>query len=100
MLVVNWIIAGAIVGFITARFMRVGTGMWLGIAIIRGILGGLLGGWIMHAFGTAAGGGAVSSTWVALLGGFVLTVLLGVRDRIGGLAAAGAHDSGASGHSF
>lgn len=86
MIVIAWIIAGAIAGWVTARFMRAG-GQGPAMEIVSGIIGGLLGGLIMRALGTAPGAGIVSSTWVALLGGFVLTVLLRVRGRIAAFAA-------------
>ncbi len=86
MVVIAWILAGAIAGWVTARVMRAG-GQRPGMEIVSGIIGGLLGGLIMRSLGTAPGAGIVSSTWVALLGGFVLTVLLRVRGRIAGFAA-------------
>lgn len=81
MLILAWIIAGIVAGWVTARLMK-GGGQRARMELVSGMIGGLLGGWIMRSFGTAPGAGMVSSTWIALLGGFVLTVLLRVRGRI------------------
>ncbi|MGH9413831.1 MAG: hypothetical protein ACRD0Y_08830 [Terriglobales bacterium] len=87
MAVIAWIIAGAVAGWVTARFMRAG-GQPPAMEFVSGIIGGVLGGLVMRFLGTAPGAGMVPSTWVALLGGFVLTLLLRVRGRIAGFAAA------------
>ncbi|MGH9475879.1 MAG: hypothetical protein ACRD1C_06065 [Terriglobales bacterium] len=77
------VVAGAIAGFITGRFLRAG-GQGAAMDVIGGLIGGWLGGGIVHLLGTAPGAGVVSSAGVALLGGFVLTVLLRVRGRLAG----------------
>ncbi|MGH9486413.1 MAG: hypothetical protein ACRD04_02330 [Terriglobales bacterium] len=86
------VIAGAIAGVITGIFLRAGGGQSAAMDVIGGLIGGWLGGWIMHTLGTAPGAGAVSSTWVALLGGFVLTVLLRTRGGVAHHQPAGNYD--------
>jgi uncharacterized membrane protein YeaQ/YmgE (transglycosylase-associated protein family) len=72
-----WIVFGAIVGWVASLIMRTNGQQGLVLDIIVGIVGAVLGGWIM----TAMGGGAVDgfnlySFVVALIGAVVLLGLV------------------------
>lgn len=70
-----WIIFGAIVGWLASLVM--GTNEGLILDIVLGIVGALLGGWIMSLFGQGGVTGFnLYSFLVALLGAVVLIVIV------------------------
>lgn len=70
-----WIVFGAIVGVIASMFM--GTKESIVVDIIVGILGAVLGGWLMSFFGKAGVTGFnLYSFLVALLGAIVLIAIV------------------------
>lgn len=82
---IAWIIIGLIAGFVTGKLMK-GSGYGPLMDIIVGIIGAVVGGFIMtHLFGASASGGFIYSIIVAVIGAVVLTLLLrlitGGRDR-------------------
>lgn len=71
-----WIIVGLIAGFLTGKLMK-GSGFGAIMDIVVGIIGALIGGFIMsHLFGAASSGGFIYSILVALAGAVILTFLL------------------------
>lgn len=69
--IILWIVFGAIVGWIASMVM--GTSEGLILDIVLGILGAVLGGWLMSFFGkSGVTGFNVYSMLVALLGAVVL----------------------------
>lgn len=71
MSIIMWIIFGAIVGWIASMFM--GTNEGLVMDIILGIVGALLGGWLMSLVGEGGVSGFnLYSFLVAILGAVVL----------------------------
>jgi uncharacterized membrane protein YeaQ/YmgE (transglycosylase-associated protein family) len=71
-----WIIAGLIAGWLTGKIMR-GEGYGFLMDIIVGIVGALIGGFLMtHLFGKSAQGGLLYTVFVAVLGAVLLTFLL------------------------
>ena len=71
-----YIIIGIVAGFLAGKIMR-GGGFGLIINLLRGILGGVLGGWVFALFGLAVSGligslitstvGAILVLWIASL---------------------------------
>lgn len=79
--IIIWIIFGAIVGFVASHLMGSGDGLlW---DIIIGIVGAILGGWIMSFFGKGGVSGFnLYSFVVAILGAVVLIwIVRAVRGR-------------------
>jgi uncharacterized membrane protein YeaQ/YmgE (transglycosylase-associated protein family) len=74
--VIAWIIIGIIAGWLTGKIMR-GSGFGVVMDMIVGLVGALIGGFIMvHLFGAASSGGFIYSIVVAVIGAVVLTFLL------------------------
>jgi uncharacterized membrane protein YeaQ/YmgE (transglycosylase-associated protein family) len=74
--VIFWIIAGLIAGFLTGKIMS-GSGYGAFMDIVVGIIGALVGGFLMtHLFGASAQGGLIYTVFVAVIGAVILTVLL------------------------
>jgi uncharacterized membrane protein YeaQ/YmgE (transglycosylase-associated protein family) len=80
--VVWWIIVGLIAGWITGKVMR-GSGYGPIMDIALGIVGAVVGGFIMRTLGFAGQGGMIYTILVAVLGAVLLTwvVRLIVGDR-------------------
>jgi uncharacterized membrane protein YeaQ/YmgE (transglycosylase-associated protein family) len=80
-----WIVVGLIAGFLASVVMR-GGGYGVVGDIVVGIVGALIGGFIMNAFGLN-GGGLIYSIIVAFIGACILIFLLrlisgGTRRRV------------------
>jgi uncharacterized membrane protein YeaQ/YmgE (transglycosylase-associated protein family) len=73
MTILAWIVLGAIAGWIASILMRTNREQgWLGNVIV-GILGAVLGGWIMQAVGNdSANGFNLYSLLVSILGAVIL----------------------------
>jgi len=70
-----WIVFGAIAGWIASMIVATNTG--LVVDIIVGIVGALIGGWLMNSFGSAGVTGFnLWSLLVAILGAVVLLVIV------------------------
>lgn len=77
MSILIWIIFGAIAGWIASAIM--GTNEGLIMDIIFGIIGSVLGGWLMSFFGkTGVSGFNFYSFFVAILGAIVLIAIVRV----------------------
>jgi uncharacterized membrane protein YeaQ/YmgE (transglycosylase-associated protein family) len=76
MSIIGWIILGLIAGFIASKIVnRHGEGVMLDIVI--GIVGAVIGGWIMTALGgTGVNGFNLYSMLVAIIGAVVLLVIV------------------------
>jgi uncharacterized membrane protein YeaQ/YmgE (transglycosylase-associated protein family) len=74
--IIAWIIIGLIAGFLTGKIMK-GSGYGALMDIIVGIIGAVIGGFIMtHLFGASAQGGFIYSIIVAVIGAVLLTLLV------------------------
>ena len=74
--IIWWVIVGLIAGFLTGKIMK-GSGFGALMDIVVGIVGAVIGGFIMsHIFGAAASGGLIYSIIVAVVGAVLLTFLL------------------------
>lgn len=82
MSILAWIILGLIAGFIASRIVnRRGSGLVLDLVI--GIVGAVIGGWIVTALGgTGITGFNIWSLLVAILGAIVLLVLVHAVGRV------------------
>jgi uncharacterized membrane protein YeaQ/YmgE (transglycosylase-associated protein family) len=74
--IVWWIIVGLIAGWVTGKLMK-GSGYGALMDIIVGIVGAVIGGFIMqNVFGAASQGGLIYTILVAILGAVILTWLV------------------------
>jgi len=75
MSIIGWIILGLIAGFIASKIVnRHGEGIFLDIVI--GIVGAVVGGWLMAAFGgEGVSGFNLYSMFVAVLGAIILLLV-------------------------
>lgn len=70
---IGWIIIGGLAGWIGSKIQNRDAQMGIGLNILVGIIGGLLGGWLLSAFGVdVAGGGLFFSFLTCLLGAVIL----------------------------
>ena len=73
--IILWIVFGAIVGWVASMFM--GTSEGLVLDIVLGIIGAVLGGWLMSFFGkSGVTGFNLYSFLVALLGAVILIAIV------------------------
>jgi uncharacterized membrane protein YeaQ/YmgE (transglycosylase-associated protein family) len=70
-----WIIVGLIAGWATGRIMK-GSGYGPLMDIVLGIVGAVIGGWIMASLGVAIGGGIIGTIIVAIIGAVILVWLV------------------------
>jgi uncharacterized membrane protein YeaQ/YmgE (transglycosylase-associated protein family) len=81
-----WVLVGLVAGWATGKIMR-GAGYGVLMDIILGIVGAVIGGWIMQALGFAGQGGTVYTILVAIGGAIVLTAIVrlitGQRSKLG-----------------
>lgn len=73
MSIIGWIILGGIAGWIASKIKGRDAQMGIGLNIIVGVIGGLLGGWLLSLFGVdVEGGGWIFSFLTCLLGAVIL----------------------------
>lgn len=71
--IVLWIVFGGIVGWLASIIMKTDAEMGIGANIIVGILGALIGGWVVTLFGgPTVDGFNITSFIVAMLGAIIL----------------------------
>ncbi len=72
--IIAWIVVGGLAGWVASMIMGRDSQMGVGANIVVGILGALIGGWLVALFGGDAGvtGFNITSFLVALLGSVVL----------------------------
>jgi len=73
---IGYIVIGAIAGFIAGKIIK-GSGQGLLMNIVVGIVGALLGGFILSFFLDTAGGGWWFTLFTAILGSVILLWILG-----------------------
>lgn len=78
-----WIIVGAIAGWLASIVMRTNRSQGLLADIIVGILGGLIGGFVLNALGVGGdvSGINIASILVAFIGAVILLALLRMFSR-------------------
>ena len=72
--IIWWIIVGLIAGWATGKIMK-GSGYGPLMDIVLGIVGAIIGGWIVTALGLG-GGGLIWSIIVAIIGAVILVWLV------------------------
>ena len=84
MTIIIWILVGALAGWIASMIMKTDAQMGALANIITGIVGALLGGWVVGLFGVDVAEGELSipSILTAILGACILLAILkAVRSR-------------------
>lgn len=80
--IILWIIFGALVGWIASLIMKTDSQQGLLLNIIVGIVGAVIGGWLMGFFGqSGVTGFNLYSLVVALIGAIVLVAIVKVLRR-------------------
>ncbi|WP_280420942.1 GlsB/YeaQ/YmgE family stress response membrane protein [Nocardia carnea] len=75
--IIGWIIIGGIAGWIASKIMKTDAQQGILLNIVVGVVGGLLGGFLLAAFGVdVAGGGWWFSFFTCLLGAVILLFLV------------------------
>jgi uncharacterized membrane protein YeaQ/YmgE (transglycosylase-associated protein family) len=75
-----WVVIGAVAGILAESMVGGPRRSGLGTAILIGILGAFIGGWLFSALGIAIGGGILGTIVTAFIGALVLLLLVrGVR---------------------
>lgn len=70
---IGWIVLGGLAGWVASMLQKRDAQMGIGLNIIVGIIGGLLGGWLLTIAGfDVAGGGWIFSFLTCLLGAVIL----------------------------
>ncbi len=70
-----WGFVGLIAGWATGKLMR-GAGYGVFMDIILGVIGAIVGGWIMQSLGFAGQGGVIYTILVAIGGAVFLTAII------------------------
>jgi len=70
--IISWLIVGLIAGWLTGKIMG-GPGKGALMDIIIGLVGALVGGFLMRLLGFSAEGGYIYTTIVAVIGAVILT---------------------------
>lgn len=77
--IVGWIVIGGLAGWIASKFMNTDAQQGILLNIVVGVVGGLLGGWVLTVFGVdAAGGGWIFSFLTCLAGACLLLFIVGL----------------------
>lgn len=70
---IGWIVIGGLAGWIGSKIQNRDAQMGIGLNIVVGVIGGLLGGWLLSVFGVdVASGGLFFSFLTCLLGAVIL----------------------------
>jgi uncharacterized membrane protein YeaQ/YmgE (transglycosylase-associated protein family) len=69
------VIVGLIAGWATGKIMK-GSGYGVLVDIILGIVGGIVGSWVLELLGFATTGGLIASILVSILGAVLLVVIV------------------------
>lgn len=78
--VIGYIIIGGLAGWLGSKIVR-GGGSGLVMDIVIGIVGALIGGFILSFFVNTAGGGLIFTFFTALLGSVILLWVVGLVRR-------------------
>jgi uncharacterized membrane protein YeaQ/YmgE (transglycosylase-associated protein family) len=82
MSIIGWIILGLIAGFIASKIVN-SEGSGIVLDIVLGIIGAIVGGWLLHLFGEAGiTGFNLYSMFVAIVGAVVVLVVYHAIRRV------------------
>lgn len=77
--IVLWILFGALAGWIASMIMKTDAQMGAGANIVVGIIGAIIGGFLVQAlFGATVGGFNITSLIVAIVGAVILLAIVKV----------------------
>lgn len=80
--IIGWIVLGGIAGWIASKIMKTDAQQGIGLNIVVGVIGGLIGGFLLSLLGfDVAGSGLIFSMLTAILGS---VILLGVVKMVTG----------------
>ena len=75
-----WVVIGAVAGILAESMVGGPRRTGLGTAILIGILGAFIGGWLFSALGISIGGGILGTIVTAFIGALLLLLIVrGVR---------------------
>ena len=75
--IIGWIIIGGLAGWIASKIKGTDAQQGLLLNIVVGVIGGLLGGWLLSLFGVnVEGGGLIFSFLTCLLGAVILLTIV------------------------
>lgn len=78
---VIWVVVGGAAGWLASQIMKSGglrlTGNHIADTVITGLIGAVIGGWLLGVLGISLGGGMIGATISAAFGAVVL--ILGLR---------------------
>ncbi len=72
MSIIGWIILGGIAGWIASKIKGRDAQMGIGLNIVVGVIGGLLGGWLLSLFGVDVAGASWPFSFLTCLLGAVI----------------------------
>ena len=79
--IILWILFGALAGWIASNIMGTDAQMGAGANIVVGIVGAVIGGFLVGLFGISTTTFSIAGLLVAVLGAVVLLFLLGMVQR-------------------
>jgi uncharacterized membrane protein YeaQ/YmgE (transglycosylase-associated protein family) len=80
--VIGWILIGGLAGWVGSKIMGTDAQMGLFLNIVVGMVGGLIGGFLLRGFGVnVAGGGLFFSFLTCLLGAVILLAIVKLIGR-------------------
>ena len=75
--IIGWIIIGGLAGWIASKMKGTDAQQGVLLNIVVGVVGGLLGGWLLSLFGVnVEGGGLIFSFLTCLLGAVILLTIV------------------------
>ncbi len=75
--ILGWVIIGGLAGWIASKVKGTDAQQGLLLNIVVGVVGGLLGGWLLSLFGVdVTGGGLIFSFLTCLLGAVILLTIV------------------------
>ena len=74
--IILWIIFGGIVGWVASLIMKTDAQQGMVLNIIVGIVGALIGGWVMSALGYGGVDGFNISSFLVALGGAIILIAI------------------------
>lgn len=74
--IIGWIIIGGLAGWIASKIMKTDAQQGILLNIVVGVVGGLLGGWILTLFDVDVKGAGLIFSFFTCLGGAVILLFL------------------------
>lgn len=74
--IIGWIIIGGLAGWVASKIMKTDAQQGILLNIVVGVIGGLLGGWILTLFDVDVEGAGLIFSFLTCLGGAVILLFL------------------------